>query len=89
MEAQIKAATSKAIKNFRSSEEYCYEKIKFATYAYDKKKCFVWGRVVAHYLELNLYFLDEVLEPPIVDAVDASVSDDISWIFVLSFCFCT
>ena len=55
------------------SEEYKCKKIEFMTDTYDEKKCFVQSEVVARHSELNMDFLDEIPELPIIDATEAPI----------------
>ncbi|KAG1327880.1 hypothetical protein COCNU_01G018140 [Cocos nucifera] len=61
MEARVEVAISKAVDNFRVSEEFKNEKVLFALDVYDEEKCIVWDEVASRFSRLDLSFLDEVL----------------------------
>ena len=72
VEARIKAAASKTIEDFWVSEKYHDEKVEFATDAYIDGKQLVHDKDAAQYPELDLDILDEVWEPPAIDAATMS-----------------
>ena len=81
-EAQIEATILKAIKDLQTSEVYRSKQVEFAIDAYGEGKHLVGERVATQYPELDLNFLDEVLEPFVTDAIWMPLY----WIISLRFC---